>query len=51
MQFLAPTMHFGIAVYYGEVLTTAHMVCFACIWSAVIVFSSDALRQKKGARA
>lgn len=47
MQFLAPTMHFGIAVYYGEVLTTAHMICFACIWSAVIVFSIDALRQKR----
>lgn len=51
MQFLAPTMQFGIAVYYGEVLTTAHIVCFACIWTAVIVFSTDALRQKKGARA
>jgi chloramphenicol-sensitive protein RarD len=51
MQFLAPTMQFGIAVYYGEVLTTAHLICFACIWSAVIVFSADALRQKKGARA
>jgi chloramphenicol-sensitive protein RarD len=46
MQFLAPTMHFGIAVYYGEVLTTAHMICFACIWSAVIVFSTDAWRQR-----
>jgi len=51
MQFLAPTMQFGIAVYYGEVLTTAHMICFACIWSAVIIFSADALRQKKGVRA
>lgn len=47
MQFLAPTMHFGIAVYYGEVLTTAHMICFACIWSAVLVFSTDALRQNR----
>jgi len=47
MQFLAPTMHFGIAVYYGEVLTTAHMICFACIWSAAIVFSTDALRQNR----
>ena len=51
MQFLAPTMHFGIALYYGEVLTTAHMICFACIWCAVIVFSADALRQKKEASA
>ena len=47
MQFMAPTMHFGIAKYYGEVLTTAHMICFACIWSAVIIFSTDALRQSR----
>jgi len=51
MQFLAPTMHFGIAVYFGEVLTTAHLICFACIWSAVIVFSTDALKQRKRVRA
>lgn len=47
MQFLAPTIHFCVAVYYGEVLTTAHMVCFACIWAAVFLFSADALRQNR----
>jgi chloramphenicol-sensitive protein RarD len=47
MQFLSPTTHFAIAMYYGEVLTTAHMICFACIWSAVIVFSVDAWRQSR----
>jgi chloramphenicol-sensitive protein RarD len=45
MQFLAPTLQFLIAMYYGETLTPAHIVCFACIWLAVAVFSYDALRQ------
>jgi chloramphenicol-sensitive protein RarD len=47
MQFLSPTIHFGVAVYYGEVLTPAHMVCFACIWAAVFLFSADAIRQNR----
>jgi len=44
MQFLAPTLQFGTGVYYGETLTTAHMICFGLIWTAVIVFSFDAVR-------
>lgn len=44
MQFLAPTLQFLTGVYYGEPLTTARLVCFAFIWSAVLVFSYDALR-------
>lgn len=47
MQFLAPTMHFCVAIYYGEVLTSAHLICFACIWTAVLFFSADALRQNR----
>jgi chloramphenicol-sensitive protein RarD len=49
MQFLAPTLQFGTGVYYGEVLTTAHMICFACIWIAVVVFSLDAFRSGRRA--
>ena len=45
MQFLAPTLQFLIAMYYGEQLTPAHIVCFVCIWLAVALFSYDALRQ------
>ena len=50
MQFLAPTLQFSIGVYYGEPLTTAKLVCFACIWAAVVFFSYDAVKtsQKKG---
>lgn len=43
MQFLAPTLQFCTGIYYGEVLTTAHIVCFALIWTAVGFFSYDAL--------
>lgn len=45
MQFLAPTLQFLTGVYYGEPLTTAKLVCFAFIWTAVVVFSYDALRR------
>ena len=44
LQFLAPTLQFLVGVYYGEPLTTARIVCFVCIWAAVLVFSFDALR-------
>lgn len=47
MQFLAPTMQFAIAVAYGEVLTSAHFVCFALIWTAVALFSGDAWRASR----
>lgn len=47
MQFLGPTIQFFIGIYYGEVLTTAHVVCFALIWLAVAVFTYDALRSTK----
>ena len=42
MQFMAPTIQFCIGVYFGEQLTPAHLVCFGCIWIAVILFSWDA---------
>jgi chloramphenicol-sensitive protein RarD len=45
MQFLAPTLQFLLAMYYGEPLTLARAVCFAFIWSAVILFSYDAIRR------
>jgi chloramphenicol-sensitive protein RarD len=47
MQFLAPTLQFGIAIYYGETLTTAHLICFGFIWAAVLFFSIDAVRASK----
>lgn len=46
MQFMAPTINFAIAIYYGEVLTTAHIICFVCIWLAISLFIYDAWRRK-----
>lgn len=46
MQFIAPTLQFLIGVYYGERLTLPHLVCFACIWTAVTLFSVDAFRSR-----
>lgn len=46
MQFLAPTLQFGAGLYYGEQLTTSHLICFGFIWSAVILFSMDTLRSR-----
>ena len=49
MQFMAPTIHFFIAVAYGEQLTTAHLICFGFIWSAVTLFIWDAWRSSRRA--
>ena len=42
MQFLAPTLQFLVGVAYGETLTLAHQICFACIWTAIALFIADA---------
>ena len=43
MQFIAPTLQFITGLYYGEQLTTPHLVCFGLIWAAVVFFSYDAI--------
>ncbi len=50
MQFIAPTLQFIIGVIDGEPLTVPHLICFACIWIAVALFSWDAW-QHRGRRA
>jgi chloramphenicol-sensitive protein RarD len=47
MQFLAPTMQFGTGIYFGETLTSAHLICFGFIWTAVAFFVFDAIRSAK----
>lgn len=39
LQFIAPTIQFLCALYYGEPFTPGRMICFAFIWGAAIVFS------------
>ncbi len=47
MQFLAPSMQFVTGIYYGEELTLPRIICFACIWAAVVLFSVDAISSQK----
>jgi chloramphenicol-sensitive protein RarD len=50
LQYIAPSGHFVLAVFvYGEILTTAHIVTFACIWTALIIYSIDSWRGQRGA--
>ena len=46
LQFIGPTLQFIIALVYGEVLTTAHVICFGLIWVAVSLFVFDVWRQR-----
>ena len=47
MQFIAPTLQFMVGVYYGEELSLAHKICFACIWTAISLFAWDAWRESR----
>jgi chloramphenicol-sensitive protein RarD len=47
MQFIAPTLQFVVGLFYGEQLTLPHAICFALIWVAVFVFSTDAWRASR----
>lgn len=42
LQYIAPSMQFLLAVLlFGEELTTAHIICFGAIWSALVIFTAD----------
>jgi chloramphenicol-sensitive protein RarD len=42
LQYIAPSLQFLLAVtLFGEQLTTAHIICFAAIWTALAIFSLD----------
>lgn len=46
LQYIAPTIQFLLAVLaFGEPLTTAHLICFACIWSGLAIYAADGLRR------
>lgn len=48
IQYIAPTGQFLLAVFrFGEQFTTAHKVAFACIWTAVALYSLDAWRASR----
>ncbi len=47
LQFIAPTLQFLVGVWYGEVLTTPHLICFGLIWAAISLFVWDAWRESR----
>lgn len=47
LQFIGPTIQFGIGVWYGEALTPAHLWCFGFIWLAAAVFVADIVWSKR----
>lgn len=48
IQYLAPTMQFGLAVVvFGEAFTDVHLRGFGCIWAAVALFSADSWRRSR----
>ena len=45
-QYIGPSLMFVLAVvFYGEVFSGERIVTFACIWSALAIFSYDSYRQ------
>ena len=52
MQFIAPSMQFVLAVtVLGEPLSMVKLVTFICIWIALAIYSLDAWRGGRAARA
>jgi len=48
LQYLSPSLAFLLAVaVFGEEFTIAHRVAFACIWSALALYTFDSLRARR----
>ena len=47
LQFIAPTLQFLIGVAYGEHLTAAHIIAFAAIWTALVLYGIGLLRSPR----
>lgn len=50
MQFIGPTIQFLVGLVNGEQLTTAHIICFVCIWGAAVLFSLDAWEHRRSTK-
>ena len=47
-QYIAPSTQFLLAIFvYGEPFTHAHAVTFPLIWTALAIFTADAVRRKR----
>lgn len=48
LQFIAPTLQFLLAVaVYDEPFTTAHGIAFGCIWTALFLYVSSMVRDRR----
>lgn len=48
LQFIAPSLQFLLAVFlFGEPLSTAKAIAFACIWTAALLYLWSAVREAK----
>ena len=47
MQYIAPSLQFVVGLSLGEKLTLPHLVCFGFIWTAIAVFSLDAVYNQR----
>jgi len=50
MQYIAPSLQFLTALWLGETFGPAHAIGFACIWTALAVFTFDSVRGDAKAR-
>lgn len=50
LQYIAPTGQFLLGLYYGEAFTLASAICFGLIWTALLIFSVDAVRANRDER-
>jgi chloramphenicol-sensitive protein RarD len=51
LQFIAPTLQFLLAVaVYDEPFTTAHGIAFACIWTALVLYLTSMIRDRRAAQ-
>ena len=51
VQYMAPTIVFFLSVFlWKEPLYPEKLLCFACIWTAIAIFSVDAVKRARAAR-
>ena len=50
MQYIGPTIQFIVALAFGEAFGLSHAAGFACIWTALVVFTLDSVRGEAKAR-
>ncbi len=49
-QYIAPSIHFIIAVSYGEAITLRHIITFALIWTALALYTGNAIHTEAQVR-